>query len=361
MTMKQLRWISALAILLTPALAQAQDEVVYFHTDAIGSVRMVTDATGAVIARYDYLPFGERWDYPPNPNPDVRQFVGKERDSETGLDYSGARYYRPQSGRFTSVDPFLDPATAAADPQQWNRYAYARNNPLMFIDPRGLDCVYANSSGDGVDSLDHGGTSEDCGRNHGTWVPGSVSYGNILFNRTTGLFQVASIDGDNVYYSTFGAGAQTNASGKCVAGCNGADIQHASAAWLQGMAESQGGSLEGMIAFMVNRTEPLHGGIFNRVASGPLAFWNNHWAGPGGMGPPHGKGDWAAMAHDYAFNLHGIGIGSYFSAANSPEKSAALIRANNMLIGNAGGVQAGKMGAVFGIVNAFQWYRNTWR
>ena len=71
-------------IILAHATASAQntDEVVYYHTDAIGSVRMITDATGAVIDRYDYLPFGERWAPPAQPAPDMRQFAGKERDAE---------------------------------------------------------------------------------------------------------------------------------------------------------------------------------------------------------------------------------------------------------------------------------------
>jgi len=43
----------------TGLYAQATDQVTYYHTDAIGSVRMVTDATGAVVQRHDYLPFGE--------------------------------------------------------------------------------------------------------------------------------------------------------------------------------------------------------------------------------------------------------------------------------------------------------------
>jgi RHS repeat-associated protein len=137
MTMKQLSWIWALAILLTPAVAQAQDEVVFYHTDAVGSVRMVTDATGAVIARYDFLPFGELWPTsPPNSNPDARQYTGAERDPETGLDYLGARYLRAQSGLFLTPDP----GHVGGDifnPQSWNAYSYALNNPLRFIDPMG--------------------------------------------------------------------------------------------------------------------------------------------------------------------------------------------------------------------------------
>jgi RHS repeat-associated protein len=132
--------ILALAVLCVPTVALAQDEVIYYHTDAIGSVRMVTDAAGAVVARYDYLPFGETWPTsPPNTSPDVRQFGGKEHDANTELDYFGARYYRGVSGRFTTIDPVLNFELALIDPQRWNRYAYALNNPLKFTDPDGRD------------------------------------------------------------------------------------------------------------------------------------------------------------------------------------------------------------------------------
>ncbi len=62
---------------------------------------------------------------------------GKERDTETGLDYFGARYYGNSTGRFTSPDPLLN-SGRPWDPQTWNRYSYARNNPLVRIDPDGL-------------------------------------------------------------------------------------------------------------------------------------------------------------------------------------------------------------------------------
>lgn len=70
------------------------------------------------------------------------QFTGKERDSETGLDYFGARYYGSNMGRFTSPDP--KPRSARViDPQSWNRYSYTLNNPLKFVDPDGMDVVLA--------------------------------------------------------------------------------------------------------------------------------------------------------------------------------------------------------------------------
>lgn len=128
------------AIAFAPAHVYAQDEVIYYHTDAVGSVRMITDANGAVVGRYDFLPFGEPWAAPPTP--DVRQFAGKERDAESGLDYFGARYYRGVSGRFTTVDPVMNVEAALADPQRWNRYSYVFNRPLVMIDPDGREAGY---------------------------------------------------------------------------------------------------------------------------------------------------------------------------------------------------------------------------
>ena len=135
-----LRTTLAIAMgLVTGRTAAAQTETVtYFHTDAIGSVRMITDVTGAVVERHDFLPFGEEW-VPPSPNPERRLFGGKERDQESAFDYFGARYYGSSGGRFTTVDPVLNLDAALADPQRWNRYTYARNNPLAFIDPDGRE------------------------------------------------------------------------------------------------------------------------------------------------------------------------------------------------------------------------------
>jgi RHS repeat-associated protein len=76
------------------------------------------------------------------------RFTGKERDSESGNDYFGARYYASSMGRMLSPDPsgaaFSDPSS----PQSWNMYSYVQNNPLNAVDPDGLDCVYIdNDSG----------------------------------------------------------------------------------------------------------------------------------------------------------------------------------------------------------------------
>lgn len=76
-------------------------------------------------------------------------FTGKERDAETGLDYFGARYLSGVQGRFTSVDPVIITPVRMLDPQCFNLYAYARNNPLKFIDPTGQDIDFANDTEEG--------------------------------------------------------------------------------------------------------------------------------------------------------------------------------------------------------------------
>jgi RHS repeat-associated protein len=136
------------------ASAQSQETVIYYHTDAIGSVRMITDENGQVVARYDYLPFGEPWQLPANP--DVRQFAGKERDAETGFNYFGARYYASGTGRFTTPDPITINDLRIVSPQRWNRYVYAVNNPLRYGDPDGLDALLINYT-DGALGFGHVG------------------------------------------------------------------------------------------------------------------------------------------------------------------------------------------------------------
>jgi RHS repeat-associated protein len=131
---------------------QGSGGISYLTADSLGTPRVITDSTGAVKARHDYLPLGEEIpanDQDPNvprksgqeylgSDDNVRQkFTQKERDDESGLDYFGARYYGSNQGRFTSPDPLLS-FGRLTEPASWNRYSYTLNNPLKFIDPSGL-------------------------------------------------------------------------------------------------------------------------------------------------------------------------------------------------------------------------------
>jgi RHS repeat-associated protein len=93
--------------------------------------------------------------------------MGFQTGAETGLDYFGARYMSSAQGRFTSPDaPFAD--QHPADPQSWNLYSYARNNPLRYGDPTGRAvCSYGSGSApDGGPAT----TEKACTEGGGTWV-----------------------------------------------------------------------------------------------------------------------------------------------------------------------------------------------
>jgi RHS repeat-associated protein len=69
------------------------------------------------------------------------RYTGKERDTESGNDYFGARYYASSMGRFMSPDWSAKeepvPYAKLDDPQSLNLYAYVQNNPMVRIDADG--------------------------------------------------------------------------------------------------------------------------------------------------------------------------------------------------------------------------------
>jgi RHS repeat-associated protein len=119
------------------------NNVFYYFTDHLGTSREIVQA-GQTTPCYDadYYPFGGEAVVATNTCTQNYKFTAKERDSESGLDTFGARYYSASMARFTSVDP--KPGSAhLAEPQSWNKYTYTRNNPLKYIDPDGMDIKLA--------------------------------------------------------------------------------------------------------------------------------------------------------------------------------------------------------------------------
>lgn len=118
-------------ILLCCSTAASQDIVEYIHTDALGSPVAVSNASGGVVERTLYEPYGSVIGVASD---DAPGFTGHVSDSATGLSYMQQRYMDPQLGAFLSVDPVT---AEAGDPRHFNRYAYAYNNPYKFMDPDG--------------------------------------------------------------------------------------------------------------------------------------------------------------------------------------------------------------------------------
>ncbi len=103
----------------------------YQHTDALGSPVAVTNESGMVIERHDYEPYGAVIG---KPHFQGIGYTGHVQDAATGLTYMQQRYYDPQVGLFLSVDPVRPNARSG---RNFNRYAYANNNPYRFTDPDG--------------------------------------------------------------------------------------------------------------------------------------------------------------------------------------------------------------------------------
>jgi RHS repeat-associated protein len=140
-----------------------QQQVSYLTSDHLGSPRLITDATGKVIARHDYSAFSDETftvqrtqslNYKPDT---IRQdYTGYQKDDESGLEFAQARYYNTSHGRFTSIDP-LTASANVKDPQTFNRYSYAMNSPYKFTDPLGLISSSTGACGTWCLNSDGGG------------------------------------------------------------------------------------------------------------------------------------------------------------------------------------------------------------
>ena len=113
----------------------------YYASDQINSTRIVTDSAGAVVYSAAHEPYGGiqmTWGTSTY-DPELK-FSGKPRDSESELDYFGARYYDRAQYRFISVDPVI-PALALHDLQRWSLYTYCRCSPISYLDPDGMQTI----------------------------------------------------------------------------------------------------------------------------------------------------------------------------------------------------------------------------
>ncbi|HBB95756.1 MAG TPA: hypothetical protein DC054_10230, partial [Blastocatellia bacterium] len=132
------------------ALAGSSNSLRYVLSDVQGSTRAVMNnnsSSSTVLARHDYLPFGEELGaiggrtsgqgY--NASDNNRWKYGMtERDATSGLDHTWFRKYENLSGRWTSPDPYHG-SEYISQPQSFNRYSYSVNDPVNIVDPDGLD------------------------------------------------------------------------------------------------------------------------------------------------------------------------------------------------------------------------------
>lgn len=106
----------------------------YQFSNNIGSTAVELDGAAALISYEEYYPYGSTSLQTGANQAEVSlkryRYTGKERDTETGFTYHGARYYAPWLGRWTSPDP-------AGLIDGTNPYVYTRNNPAGMADVTG--------------------------------------------------------------------------------------------------------------------------------------------------------------------------------------------------------------------------------
>lgn len=116
-------------------IAKSAGGVMQYHLADRLSERLTLDGSGNVIGRMAHLPFGE--DFAESGSLEKHHLTSYERDTESGLDYAISRSHSSSVGRFQQADPYK-PSGYMVDPQSWNRYAYVGNDPINFIDLKGL-------------------------------------------------------------------------------------------------------------------------------------------------------------------------------------------------------------------------------
>ena len=122
---------------------------------SLGTRRVQTDYSGVVEQDCMSLPYGDSETCTPPPSGAL--FTGKERDSESGNDYFGARYYASVTGRWLSPDPInLTNARLMNPANTLNKYAYGANNPLKYVDEDGKDItIYYRAPSGGIRDFGH--------------------------------------------------------------------------------------------------------------------------------------------------------------------------------------------------------------
>jgi len=116
------------------------DTMYYVLSDHLGSLTAIVNASASEVRNYSFNAWGTPRDASDWTKPDTsylfagRGFTGHEHLTDFNLINMNGRVYDPIIGRFLSPDPFVQ---APGYPNSYNRYSYALNNPLRFIDPSG--------------------------------------------------------------------------------------------------------------------------------------------------------------------------------------------------------------------------------
>jgi RHS repeat-associated protein len=130
------------------ARVDSSGNIDYYLSDALSSARVVTDSNGNILDDCDFLPFGDE-QCVASASGNTYQFTGMELDAESQLNHTLNRQFSSIYGRWLSPDPGNAGANPS-NPQTWNAYSYALDNPTTNTDPTGRNvyvCAYTDANG----------------------------------------------------------------------------------------------------------------------------------------------------------------------------------------------------------------------
>ncbi|MGV2974288.1 RHS repeat domain-containing protein [Roseibium alexandrii] len=199
-----------------PGVRKAGSEINWLQRDHLSSVRLMTNASGAVIAENHFRPYGARTDaqLAAGVPRESKGWIGERDDPETGLTFLNARYYDPVLARFISPDWF-DPKRIDVGT---NRYAYGLNNPVVNKDPSGNFALLGAAIGAVVGIAAQAAIDAYNGEMSSVSAYGAAAVGGAVTGATAGLGAgVVGVTGASI-----GAGALGGASATVAeAGFNG--------------------------------------------------------------------------------------------------------------------------------------------
>ena len=113
-------------------IEENEQDCYWYHPDHLGSSSWITYTDGSAVQHLHYLPWGEDFVDQRSTNWNAMYtFSAKEKDTETGYSYFGARYYSSDLSIWLSVDPMSDKYPSSSP------YTYCANNPVRLVDPNG--------------------------------------------------------------------------------------------------------------------------------------------------------------------------------------------------------------------------------
>lgn len=137
-----------------PLITEKNNQSFYYHADGLSSITELTNQSGTVVQRYTYSSFGKVESQLDANFAQPYTYTSRENDTESQLYYYRMRTYDASIGRFLQEDPIGASGSV-------NLYAYVDGNPIVEIDPLGLDALdnLANLSAGVGDTISLGLTS----------------------------------------------------------------------------------------------------------------------------------------------------------------------------------------------------------